>query len=155
MASPYSFLSTHTSPSLPLRTPSPKRPLISTFSHRNCFHVITSHSPPPATPVKKLLDSFFVVLTSVAISVSVFIVNDLDLTANAFVVTPSKKLQTDELATVRLFQENTPSVVYITNLASRSLDRCVEMMAMDIVGITFNEELGIDVDDDEDDENDF
>jgi hypothetical protein len=26
-------------------------------------------------------------------------------------------LQSDELATVRLFQENTPSVVYITNLA--------------------------------------
>ncbi|KAL0377427.1 UNVERIFIED_CONTAM: Protease Do-like 1, chloroplastic [Sesamum radiatum] len=30
-----------------------------------------------------------------------------------------KKLQPDELATVRLFQENTPSVVYVTNIASR------------------------------------
>nr|GEY62680.1 protease Do-like 1, chloroplastic [Tanacetum cinerariifolium] len=30
-----------------------------------------------------------------------------------------KQLQNDELATVRLFQDNTPSVVYITNLASR------------------------------------
>ncbi|KAL5101282.1 hypothetical protein RYX36_005609 [Vicia faba] len=37
--------------------------------------------------------------------------------ASAFVVTTPRKLQTDELATVRLFQENTPSVVYITNLA--------------------------------------
>ncbi|TXG54662.1 hypothetical protein EZV62_019918 [Acer yangbiense] len=37
--------------------------------------------------------------------------------ASAFVVTPQRKLQTDELATVRLFQDNTPSVVYITNLA--------------------------------------
>ncbi|MCO5592382.1 hypothetical protein L7F22_046384 [Adiantum nelumboides] len=37
----------------------------------------------------------------------------------AFVVTPSRKLQGDELATVQLFQENTPSVVYITNLAAR------------------------------------
>ena len=34
------------------------------------------------------------------------------------VATP-RKLQADELATVRLFQENTPSVVYITNLAVR------------------------------------
>ncbi|KAI5077439.1 hypothetical protein GOP47_0007263 [Adiantum capillus-veneris] len=38
---------------------------------------------------------------------------------HAFVVTPSRKLQGDELATVQLFQENTPSVVYITNLAAR------------------------------------
>ncbi|MCO5554161.1 hypothetical protein L7F22_007687 [Adiantum nelumboides] len=37
----------------------------------------------------------------------------------AFVVTPNRKLQGDELATVQLFQENTPSVVYITNLAAR------------------------------------
>lgn len=34
-------------------------------------------------------------------------------------VTAPRKLQNDELATVRLFQENTPSVVYITNLAAR------------------------------------
>lgn len=49
------------------------------------------------------------------LSFSLFIV-DVD-SASAFVVTPPRKLQTDELATVRLFQENTPSVVYITNLA--------------------------------------
>ncbi|GKC80808.1 protease Do-like protein 1, chloroplastic, partial [Tanacetum coccineum] len=50
-----------------------------------------------------------------ALSASVF-VTDVD----AFVVTtPRKQLQNDELATVRLFQDNTPSVVYITNLASR------------------------------------
>ena len=36
-----------------------------------------------------------------------------------YVVTQSWKLQTDELATVRLFQDNTPSVVYITDLAAR------------------------------------
>ncbi|KAJ4814063.1 DegP protease 1 [Rhynchospora pubera] len=39
--------------------------------------------------------------------------------ASAFVVTTPRKLQSDELATVRLFQENIPSVVYITNLAAR------------------------------------
>ncbi|OQU78438.1 hypothetical protein SORBI_3009G237000 [Sorghum bicolor] len=39
--------------------------------------------------------------------------------ASAFVVSTPRKLQADELATVRLFQENTPSVVYITNLAVR------------------------------------
>ncbi|KAF8716167.1 hypothetical protein HU200_026443 [Digitaria exilis] len=39
--------------------------------------------------------------------------------ASAFVVATPRKLQSDELATVRLFQENTPSVVYITNLAVR------------------------------------
>ncbi|KAL3813794.1 hypothetical protein ACJIZ3_015062 [Penstemon smallii] len=67
--------------------------------------------------LKKLVDTFFVVCASVALSVSVF-VTDVD-SASAFVVTPQRKLQTDELATVRLFQENTPSVVNITNLASR------------------------------------
>jgi hypothetical protein len=38
--------------------------------------------------------------------------------SNALVMAP-RKLQGDELATVQLFQENTPSVVYITNLAVR------------------------------------
>lgn len=51
------------------------------------------------------------------LSFSLF-VTDVDPAA-AFVVTTPRKLQTDELATVRLFQENTPSVVYITNLAAR------------------------------------
>ncbi|KAJ0112283.1 hypothetical protein Patl1_02743 [Pistacia atlantica] len=63
------------------------------------------------------LDSFFIFCTSVVLSLSLLLTN-VD-SASAFVVTPSRKLQTDELATVRLFQENTPSVVYITNLAVR------------------------------------
>ena len=39
--------------------------------------------------------------------------------ASAFVVATPRKLQADELASVRLFQENTRSIVYITNLAVR------------------------------------
>ncbi|KAK6153063.1 hypothetical protein DH2020_012702 [Rehmannia glutinosa] len=66
--------------------------------------------------LKKLLDSLFVLCASVALSATLFVA-DVD-SASAFVVTP-RKLQSDELATVRLFQENTPSVVYITNLAAR------------------------------------
>lgn len=72
--------------------------------------------------VEKLLNSIidvdhlFVWCTSLAVMFSVVTCN-VD-SANAFVVTP-RKLQTDELATVRLFKENTPSVVYITNLAVR------------------------------------
>ncbi|XP_002977281.2 protease Do-like 1, chloroplastic [Selaginella moellendorffii] len=41
------------------------------------------------------------------------------LDAHAFVTAPPRKLQSDELATVQLFKLNTPSVVYITNLAAR------------------------------------
>lgn len=67
--------------------------------------------------LKKLVDSLLVLCASVALSASLFVA-DVD-SASAFVVTTPRKLQTDELATVRLFQENTPSVVYITNLASR------------------------------------
>lgn len=66
-------------------------------------------------PLASALDSVLLVCTSIALSVSL-LVADVD-PASAFVVTPQRKLQTDELATVRLFQENTPSVVYITNLA--------------------------------------
>ncbi|KAM7279447.1 hypothetical protein ACFE04_006581 [Oxalis oulophora] len=58
-----------------------------------------------------------ILYTSLALSFSLFFA-DVD-SASAFVVTTPRKLQTDELATVRLFQENTPSVVYITNLASK------------------------------------
>eukprot|EP01018_Ginkgo_biloba_P023603 Gb_28169 [translate_table: standard] len=73
--------------------------------------------------IDKLLDlrekfgNLFVWCTTLAVMLSVLTVHVDD--ANAFVVTPARKLQTDELATVRLFQENTPSVVYITNLAVR------------------------------------
>ncbi|XP_039116213.1 protease Do-like 1, chloroplastic [Dioscorea cayenensis subsp. rotundata] len=98
--------------------PSPLRPLL--------LHSPLSSSPPrrPFFPIKfhpDLLsaarDSLFVFVASLALSVSVF-VSDAG-SAAAFVVTSPRKLQSDELATVRLFQENTPSVVYITNLAVR------------------------------------
>ncbi|RID59985.1 hypothetical protein BRARA_F03173 [Brassica rapa] len=62
---------------------------------------------------------FLLLCTSVALSFSLFAASPAVESAAAFVVTTPRKLQTDELATVRLFQENTPSVVYITNLAVR------------------------------------
>ncbi|WOK99246.1 protease Do-like 1, chloroplastic [Canna indica] len=62
-------------------------------------------------------DSVFAFVASVALSASL-ILTDVG-PASAFVITSPRKLQSDELATVRLFQENTPSVVYITNLAAR------------------------------------
>ncbi|KAG0456190.1 hypothetical protein HPP92_023978 [Vanilla planifolia] len=58
-----------------------------------------------------------VFLASAALSFSLLLTDASS--ASAFVVTTPRKLQSDELATVRLFQENTPSVVYITNLAVR------------------------------------
>lgn len=67
--------------------------------------------------INSVLDSLLVVCASAALSLALFI-TDVD-PASAFVVTPSRKLQSDELATVRLFKENTPSVVYITNLAAK------------------------------------
>ncbi|KAI3474887.1 hypothetical protein Pfo_030198, partial [Paulownia fortunei] len=77
-----------------------------------------SQNPCPLqNALQKLVDSVFVLCASVALSISLFVA-DVD-SASAFVVTTPRKLQPDELATVRLFQENTPSVVYITNLASR------------------------------------
>ncbi|KAF3956693.1 hypothetical protein CMV_018210 [Castanea mollissima] len=65
------------------------------------------------------LDSLLLLCASIALSFSLFVVNVDSASASAFVVSTPRKLQTDELATVRLFQENTPSVVYITNLAVR------------------------------------
>lgn len=65
-----------------------------------------------------VLDSLLVFGASLAISLAVSVADVGP--ALAFVVTTPRKLQADELATVRLFQENTPSVVYITNLAVRS-----------------------------------
>ncbi|CAI9111042.1 OLC1v1011175C1 [Oldenlandia corymbosa var. corymbosa] len=67
--------------------------------------------------IRKLLEPVFVACTSLALSLSLLVVDVGP--ASAFVVTSPRKLQSDELATVRLFQENTPSVVYITNLASK------------------------------------
>ncbi|KAK9117136.1 hypothetical protein Sjap_016083 [Stephania japonica] len=68
-------------------------------------------------PLSSVAESVVVFLASLALSLSLFLA-DVDA-ASAFVVTPPRKLQQDELATVRLFKENTPSVVYITNLAVR------------------------------------
>ncbi|XP_042501963.1 protease Do-like 1, chloroplastic [Macadamia integrifolia] len=79
----------------------------------------TNTNPPfssNSSPFSSALESVFVFCTSLALSFSLFIA-DVDA-ASAFVVTP-RKLQSDELATVQLFQENTPSVVYITNLAAK------------------------------------
>ncbi|KAK2419661.1 Protease Do-like 1, chloroplastic [Trifolium repens] len=75
----------------------------------------TTLSLPKLTIPKTCFDSLFILCTSIALSFTLFISN-VD-SASAFVVTSPRKLQSDELATVRLFQENTPSVVYITNLA--------------------------------------
>ncbi|XP_058778671.1 protease Do-like 1, chloroplastic [Vicia villosa] len=97
------------------------------ISHPTLF--LLNPPPPPQTPSTKTqplslpnlsipktcLDSLFIFCTSIALSFTLFISNPDS--ASAFVVTTPRKLQTDELATVRLFQENTPSVVYITNLA--------------------------------------
>ncbi|GAB2284209.1 Protease Do-like 1, chloroplastic [Dionaea muscipula] len=63
------------------------------------------------------VDSLFVLCTSLALSFCLFTVDVYP--ASAFVGPTPRKLQSDELATVRLFQENTPSVVYITNLAAK------------------------------------
>ncbi|KAL7613688.1 protease Do-like 1, chloroplastic [Lactuca sativa] len=106
---------------LSLRTPN-------SYRHTSCLVASSlrepshpTYSPTPESTHRSSLDKFlnscFVICTSVALSASVF-VTDVD-SAAAFVVATPRKLQTDELATVRLFQENTPSVVYITNLASR------------------------------------
>ncbi|CAL1358045.1 unnamed protein product [Linum trigynum] len=81
------------------------------FPSRKCSDDLTDSSPSAASAV----DVILVVCASVALSLSLFLA-DVD-SAAAFVVTTPRKLQADELATVRLFQENTPSVVYITNLA--------------------------------------
>ncbi|KAE8795006.1 Protease Do-like 1, chloroplastic [Hordeum vulgare] len=54
----------------------------------------------------------------VALASAALILGDAGRTS-AFVVATPRKLQADELTTVRLFKDNTPSVVYITNLAVR------------------------------------
>lgn len=95
------------------------------FSRNRHPSSIANSSPFRKLIPNKLCDGFFssavesvlVLLASLTLSFSVF-VSDVG-PANAFVVSTPRKLQSDELATVRLFQENTPSVVYITNLAVR------------------------------------
>ncbi|KAK9925301.1 hypothetical protein M0R45_033629 [Rubus argutus] len=92
-----------------------KRPLIPYRSScPPCLYKLLLTAKNPFSPA---FDSLLILCTSLALALSLFVA-DVD-SASAFVVTPQRKLQTDELATVQLFQENTPSVVYITNLAAR------------------------------------
>eukprot|EP00270_Netrium_digitus_P009637 TRINITY_DN2939_c0_g1_i1.p1 TRINITY_DN2939_c0_g1~~TRINITY_DN2939_c0_g1_i1.p1 ORF type:complete len:550 (+),score=101.32 TRINITY_DN2939_c0_g1_i1:63-1652(+) len=87
------------------------QPLIPSFSRLPSF-------PPwlqlPAPDLRYLLKFIAVAMISIAI------VSTSSLTsADAFVVGQARKLQPDELATIQLFKESTPAVVYITNLAVR------------------------------------
>ncbi|XP_002267510.3 protease Do-like 1, chloroplastic isoform X2 [Vitis vinifera] len=130
MAAAYSLISTFfsnsPSPSTAFsRSPNTKS-IFSLSRHRVCLHrspnlttfaLHNHHNHSSQAPLSSALDSLLVLCTSVALSFSLFVA-DVD-SASAFVVTAPRKLQNDELATVRLFQENTPSVVYITNLAAR------------------------------------
>lgn len=83
------------------------------------------------TPFSSSVKPFFLLYTSVALSFSLFSVSPAVESAAAFVVSTPRKLQIDELATVRLFQENTPSVVYITNLAVRYSNSLVSSTEFD------------------------
>lgn len=92
-----------------------------------CFLTTTTSTEPKLLlitkkplPASSALDSVLIFCSSVVLSLTLFFTG-VD-PASAFVVTTPRKLQTDELATVRLFQENTPSVVYITNLAVKYID---------------------------------
>jgi hypothetical protein len=104
-------------------TPSPKSspaPLPPLSFHLTCpkFSPLLPLLPPNLSSLlSSASGSLFLTLASLSLSFSLFL-GEVG-PASAFVVTPPKKLQTDELATVKLFQENTPSVVYITNLAAR------------------------------------
>ncbi|GLU02060.1 hypothetical protein SLE2022_193310 [Rubroshorea leprosula] len=109
---------------LPLESISTSLPLLhrkSSFSSthsRSCFRrlIVNNNSDNEENSFfSTALDSLLLLCASVALSFSLFVADVGP--ASAFVVTPPRKLQSDELATVRLFQENTPSVVYITNLA--------------------------------------
>lgn len=89
-----------------------KNPNYSSICSALCNNNNNNHK---SSSFQKFLEPLLVATTSLALSFTLFL-TDVD-SASAFVVTTPRKLQTDELATVRLFQENTPSVVYITNLA--------------------------------------
>ncbi|XVF58081.1 hypothetical protein PTKIN_Ptkin07bG0033300 [Pterospermum kingtungense] len=116
----------NTTPKLhpPSLTPTPK-PItllqpkkLSVFSHHSpIFNKPKHNTDNNSCIVSSAFDSLFILCTSLAISFSLF-VTDVG-PASALIQTPPRKLQTDELATVRLFQDNTPSVVNITNLAVR------------------------------------
>ncbi|THG18381.1 hypothetical protein TEA_015456 [Camellia sinensis var. sinensis] len=96
------------------KNPSRLSPILSALRNSSQSN---SHTSGSDHKFSSALDSLFVLCTSVALSFALFVA-DVD-SASAFVVNTPRKLQSDELATVRLFQENTPSVVYITNLAVR------------------------------------
>lgn len=141
MAAYSAVLSTHFHSSPTFFSPfsrSPNRKLIS-FPSKSLSH--TPHRNPPIhhhnnnsltqnsnnplwakNPFSSALDSVLILCASLALSLSLFVA-DVD-SASAFVVTTPRKLHNDELATVRLFQENTPSVVYITNLAVKYVLFC-------------------------------
>ncbi|KAI6700685.1 hypothetical protein NL676_015009 [Syzygium grande] len=99
----------------PAPPPPPPRLRSSDSGGSNLLLLLLATGNHRGRPLASALDSVLLFCTSIALSVSL-LVADVD-PASAFVVTPARKLQTDELATVRLFKENTPSVVYITNLA--------------------------------------
>ncbi|KAJ3684981.1 hypothetical protein LUZ61_014145 [Rhynchospora tenuis] len=132
-SSPFSHLLSSLSSKSPLFSsrprsyPSPK-PSLAPISPLSFHFPSPKLSPPlPLLPqntlhsLNSLLSSasgsLFLALASLSLSFSLFL-GQVD-PASAFVVTTPRRLQTDELATVKLFQENTPSVVYITNLAAR------------------------------------
>ncbi|KAI8533702.1 hypothetical protein RHMOL_Rhmol10G0029700 [Rhododendron molle] len=137
MAAPHSSLiSPHYSysPTLSLSKTSPKpslsKPLLlftNPFNNNNRITSLLSASlRTPSSPHNDLLaehrtcaalDSLLVLCASAALSFTLFVADANS--ASALVVGTPRKLQSDELATVRLFQDNTPSVVYITNLAAR------------------------------------
>nr|CAD1823948.1 unnamed protein product [Ananas comosus var. bracteatus] len=103
-------------PPTPPQNPSP--PLPSPSSSPPLRNLLPPLVPKPSKgALSSALDSLFVLLASLSLSAALFLADPG--AASAFVVTTPRKLQADELATVRLFQENTPSVVYITNLAVR------------------------------------
>ncbi|KAG5527261.1 hypothetical protein RHGRI_028227 [Rhododendron griersonianum] len=136
MAAPHSSLiSPHfsSSPTLSLSKTSPKpslsKPLL-LYTNPNNNNRITSllsaslrtPSSPHNDPLADhrtcaALDSLLVLCASAALSFTLFVADANS--ASALVIGTPRKLQSDELATVRLFQDNTPSVVYITNLAAR------------------------------------
>lgn len=61
---------------------------------------------------------------------AMLLVSSLPPSAEGLVMGPPRKLQADEEATVQLFRESTPSVVYITNLAVRRDVFTLDVMAV-------------------------
>ncbi|KAJ4900971.1 hypothetical protein Rs2_14922 [Raphanus sativus] len=109
--------------------PSPRSISLHPIRSTRCFRILSKlplddtvgddYAPLLPPRLSAAVKPFLLLCTSVALSFSLFAASPAVESAAAFVVTTPRKLQTDELATVRLFQENTPSVVYITNLAVR------------------------------------